>query len=410
MDAFTLRIMTILILLFAMSFKFNSITAFAWYPPIQSPVYSPSSAPSPSPSPSPSPPSPTPYPHPQTPSLPPLTPPPISPPSPPPTSPTKPSPPPLATPSPSLLVSRPPLSSDSPNLPPNLSPEPEYSAPSPAPSLPLNNRSLSDAQVPGSPVRALFVIGDSTVDSGTNNFLGTFARADHAPYGRDFDTHKPTGRFSNGRVPVDYLGVVIEGPLKIGANYASAAAGIIFSSGSKLGQHISFTQQIQQITDTFQWFIIRMGKEEAASYISNSIIYISIGSNDYIHYYLRNVSAVQTKYVSLEFNQLLVYLIRQEIKNLYNANVRRMVVMGLGPIGCAPFYLWQYGSENEACIKMLNNMILEFNSLMRFTIEELLEELTDANIIFCDAFQGSMDILKNSHRYGIGIILSYFEI
>ncbi|GKB40113.1 GDSL esterase/lipase 7-like protein [Tanacetum coccineum] len=102
-------------------------------------------------------------------------------------------------------------------------------------------------------------------------------------------------------------GVVIEGPLKIGANYASATAGIIFSSGSKL--------------------------------------------------------------------------------NLYNANVRRMVVMGLGPIGCAPFYLWQYGSENEACIKMLNNMILEFNSLMRFTIEELLEELTDANIIFCDAFQ-----------------------
>ncbi|GKB92067.1 GDSL esterase/lipase 7-like protein, partial [Tanacetum coccineum] len=90
--------------------------------------------------------------------------------------------------------------------------------------------------------------------------------------------------------------------------------------------------------------------------------------------------------------------------NLYNANVRRMVVMGLGPIGCAPFYLWQYGSENGACIKMLNNMILEFNYLMRFTIEELREELTDANIIFCDAFQGSMDILQNSRRYGFAVI------
>jgi hypothetical protein len=53
---------------------------------------------------------------------------------------------------------------------------------------------------------ALFVIGDSSVDSGTNNFLGTFARADRLPYGRDFDTHQPTGRFSNGRIPVDYLG------------------------------------------------------------------------------------------------------------------------------------------------------------------------------------------------------------
>ena len=56
---------------------------------------------------------------------------------------------------------------------------------------------------------ALFVIGDSSVDCGTNNFLGTFARANHLPYGRDFDTHQPTGRFSNGRIPVDYLGSYI---------------------------------------------------------------------------------------------------------------------------------------------------------------------------------------------------------
>lgn len=57
-------------------------------------------------------------------------------------------------------------------------------------------------------VPALFVIGDSTVDCGTNNFLGTFARADHLPYGRDFDTHRPTGRFCNGRIPVDFLGII----------------------------------------------------------------------------------------------------------------------------------------------------------------------------------------------------------
>ena len=53
---------------------------------------------------------------------------------------------------------------------------------------------------------ALFVIGDSSVDCGNNNFLGTFARADHLPYGRDFDTGRPSGRFCNGRIPVDYLG------------------------------------------------------------------------------------------------------------------------------------------------------------------------------------------------------------
>jgi hypothetical protein len=46
--------------------------------------------------------------------------------------------------------------------------------------------------------RAFFVFGDSLVDSGNNNYLVTTARADSPPYGIDFPTHRPTGRFSNG--------------------------------------------------------------------------------------------------------------------------------------------------------------------------------------------------------------------
>ena len=46
--------------------------------------------------------------------------------------------------------------------------------------------------------RAFFVFGDSLVDSGNNNYLPTTARADSPPYGIDYPTHLPTGRFSNG--------------------------------------------------------------------------------------------------------------------------------------------------------------------------------------------------------------------
>lgn len=46
--------------------------------------------------------------------------------------------------------------------------------------------------------RAFFVFGDSLVDSGNNNYLVTTARADSPPYGIDYPTHRPTGRFSNG--------------------------------------------------------------------------------------------------------------------------------------------------------------------------------------------------------------------
>jgi len=46
--------------------------------------------------------------------------------------------------------------------------------------------------------RAFFVFGDSLVDNGNNNYLLTTARADSPPYGIDYPTRKPTGRFSNG--------------------------------------------------------------------------------------------------------------------------------------------------------------------------------------------------------------------
>ncbi|KZV31506.1 GDSL esterase/lipase-like [Dorcoceras hygrometricum] len=275
----------------------------------------------------------------------------------------------------------------------------------------------SESPNPNPLAPALFVIGDSSVDCGTNNFLGTFARADRLPYGRDFDTHRPTGRFCNGRIPVDYLALHLGLPfvpsylgetgsvedMVRGVNYASAGAGIIFSSGSELGQHISLTQQIQQVMDTSQQFILSMGEDAAYDLISNSIFYISIGSNDYIHYYLRNVSSVQSLYLPWNFNRFLAQTMKQEIKNLYNTNVRNVVVMGLAPIGCAPYYLWLYQSNNGECIKNINDMILEFNFAMRFIVEELNHELPEANVIFCDAFEGSMDIIKNHDRYGFSV-------
>ncbi|PKI77902.1 hypothetical protein CRG98_001694 [Punica granatum] len=199
---------------------------------------------------------------------------------------------------------------------PPISQSPQPSAPAPAPPL------------PGPLVPALFVLGDSSVDCGTNNFLGTFARADRPPYGRDFDTHSPTGRFSNGRIPVDYLALKLGLPfvpsylgqtgsikdMMHGVNFASAASGIIFSSGSELGQHVSFSQQVQQLADTVQHFILQMGEDSTAKLISQSVVYISIGVNDYIHYYLQNESGVQKLYLPWGFAQFLASNVRQEIK------------------------------------------------------------------------------------------------
>lgn len=57
-----------------------------------------------------------------------------------------------------------------------------------------------------SDVPAYFAFGDSLADVGTNNFLPqATARADFQPYGKTF-FKKPTGRFTNGRNVVDFIG------------------------------------------------------------------------------------------------------------------------------------------------------------------------------------------------------------
>lgn len=74
--------------------------------------------------------------------------------------------------------------------------------------------------------------------------------------------------------------------------------------------------------------------------------------------------------------------------------------MGLAPVGCAPHYLCQNRSVNGECIETINNVMVDFNNAMREILDTLNRNLLDATITFCDAFNGSMDILANSRHYG----------
>lgn len=78
--------------------------------------------------------------------------------------------------------------------------------------------------------------------------------------------------------------------------------------------HVSLTQQVQQVEDTYEQLALALGEAATADLFRRSVFFVSIGSNDFIHYYLRNVSGVQMRYLPWEFNQLLVNAVRQEIK------------------------------------------------------------------------------------------------
>lgn len=60
--------------------------------------------------------------------------------------------------------------------------------------------------VAASPVPAIYVLGDSLADVGNNNHLVTLLKADFPHNGIDYPGKKATGRFSNGKNSVDFLG------------------------------------------------------------------------------------------------------------------------------------------------------------------------------------------------------------
>lgn len=70
------------------------------------------------------------------------------------------------------------------------------------------NTSTVTASAAAQQATAMFVFGDSLVDSGNNNFLNSVAKSNFYPYGVD-STRGASGKFSNGDTFVDYLGTCV---------------------------------------------------------------------------------------------------------------------------------------------------------------------------------------------------------
>jgi hypothetical protein len=62
---------------------------------------------------------------------------------------------------------------------------------------------------PNVSIPAVFVFGDSIMDTGNNNYMITPSQCNYPPYGKDFQGGTPTGRFSNGKVPSDLIGNIL---------------------------------------------------------------------------------------------------------------------------------------------------------------------------------------------------------
>ena len=141
---------------------------------------------------------------------------------------------------------------------------------------------------------AILIFGDSTVDTGNNNFIPTVFKGNYFPYGKDFPNHVATGRFSNGKLIPDMmaskLGIkelvppfldpkLSNDDIKTGINFASAGTGFDDLT-STMNKVISMTKQIDLFKNYTQRLEGIVGMDESKRIISRALVVVSAGTND----------------------------------------------------------------------------------------------------------------------------------
>ncbi|KAL7172691.1 hypothetical protein ACSBR2_032214 [Camellia fascicularis] len=262
--------------------------------------------------------------------------------------------------------------------------------------------------------RAFFVFGDSLVDNGNNNYLLTTARADSPPYGIDYPTHRPTGRFSNGlNIPdiiseqlgsestLPYLNPELDGQkLLVGANFASAGIGILNDTGVqfaniiRIGQQLEFFQRYQKRVSAL------IGPDETQRLVNGGLVLIVLGGNDFVNnYFFTPYSARRLQYSLPEFSRYLISEYRKILMRLHELGARRVMVTGTGPLGCVPSSLASR-STNGQCAEEPQRATELFNPKLIQMIQSLNQELGSDVFIAVNAMQMSNNFISNPKAFG----------
>nr|GMC88243.1 GDSL esterase/lipase At5g45960-like [Ipomoea batatas] len=272
-------------------------------------------------------------------------------------------------------------------------------------------------------ISAILIFGDSTVDSGNNNFIFTIAKCNFPPYGRDFLGHIPTGRFSNGRLVTDfiasYMGVKENVPpyldqslgveeLITGVSFASGGTGYdAFTAKSNVGFSfpamggvISVERQLQYFREYKKRLENLIGKEKTKWVVRNAAFFVSAGTND-LNNYFSSPSLRRQQYTLPAYQQFLIQLVQQFVLGLMEEGAQRIGVVGLPPIGCLPTTITRNSDSplfHRHCLPTYSAAAREYNQLLQNKLRTI--QNGALKLVYIDIFNPLEDMIQNPRKFG----------
>ncbi|GMH06569.1 hypothetical protein Nepgr_008409 [Nepenthes gracilis] len=284
-------------------------------------------------------------------------------------------------------------------------------------SLYLSSSNAYASSVKGPKPPAAIVFGDSVVDPGNNNYLPTVAKCNFPPYGRDFEGGKPTGRYSNGKVPSDfiveefgikellppYLDPTLQlNDLLTGVNFASGASGYDPLS-AQTANALSLTDQLRLFKEYKEKLKAGIGKDRASNIISESLYAIFIGSNDLTNTYYSTL--LRRPYYSISaYTDLMIAYALRFFQELYDLGARKIGVTNLPPIGCLPSQRTLAGGPLRSCVEEYNRAAALFNSKLYSEIKSLNSQLPGSKITYLDIYNPLLSLINNPSQSGFEVV------
>ncbi|RWR92345.1 GDSL esterase/lipase EXL3-like protein [Cinnamomum micranthum f. kanehirae] len=271
-----------------------------------------------------------------------------------------------------------------------------------------------DAKKP--PVPALIVFGDSIVDPGNNNKLGTLVKCNFPPYGKDFTQHIPTGRFCNGKIPSDLLaaslGIKELVPAYLDPNLTpeDLLTGVSFASGGtgydNLTARIVSVLSLSDQLELFKEYIGKLksiaGEERAAIIVSESLYVSILGTDDIANTYF-GTPFRRPQYDVSSYTDLVANSASDFYEELYNLGARKIGVVGLPPVGCVPSQRTLAGGITRDCVEHYNQVARLVNSKISNKLEMLSTKFSDPKILYIDIYTTLDDIIRRPFNYGFEV-------
>ncbi|XP_010428640.1 PREDICTED: GDSL esterase/lipase EXL3-like [Camelina sativa] len=264
-------------------------------------------------------------------------------------------------------------------------------------------------------IPAVIAFGDSIVDTGMNNYVKTIVKCDFQPYGINFQGGVATGRFCDGRVPVDLiaeeLGIKSTVPAYFDSklNSKDLLTGVSFASGGsgydpitpKLVTVISLEEQLTYFEEYIEKVKNIVGEERKDFIIANSLFLVVAGSDDIANTYY--TLRARPHYDVDSYTTLMSDSASDFVTKLYGYGVRRLAVFSAPPIGCVPSQRTLGGGILRDCADTYNQAAKLFNSKLSPKLDMLHKTLPGIKPMYVNIYDPLLDIIQNPAKYGFKV-------